>query len=101
MKITILIILIDLLLNKSETSTHMETVVYSGAVPPKEKWMKYLITYYEDEFTIVAETEVAVNNIVELESAADKYYKENLEGKHNLCGCRWTRIDWYQSWVWF
>lgn len=55
--------------------------------------MKYLITYYEDEFTIVAETEVAVNNIVELESAADKYYKENLEGKHNLCGCRWTRID--------
>lgn len=52
---------------------------------------KYIVTYWEDEWTCVAEVEMEAENENELRAKADKYYEENLTDK-NVCGARWNEV---------
>jgi len=54
--------------------------------------MKYSITYWEDEFTMIDEIEVEVDNVSELKKLADDYYDKNLKDK-NVGGARWRKIN--------
>lgn len=55
--------------------------------------MKYLIAFWEDEFSLVDEIEVEVNSIAEINKIIDKYYDENLKGKFDIAGTKWRRIS--------
>lgn len=55
--------------------------------------MKYIITYYEDEFSAVAEAEVEVNDISELSKLANEYYEQNLKDKVEVAGAKWRRAE--------
>lgn len=53
--------------------------------------MKYLVSYYEDAYSRVAETTIECNNEEELKKLVDKYCEENL--KHlEIAGAKWSQL---------
>ena len=52
---------------------------------------KYRISYYEDEYNCVAETEVECEES-EIKEITDKYYLDNLRDK-DISGANWNIIE--------
>lgn len=58
----------------------------------KKKYMKkYLVTYWEDEFSCIAEIKIEAENEDEIRAKANKYYEENLLDT-NVGGAKWDEI---------
>lgn len=54
--------------------------------------MKYEITFWEDQFTMVDEIVVEANDVNELKYLADKYCEENLKDKE-IAGANWIIVE--------
>ena len=54
--------------------------------------MKYRVGYWEDEFSMVAETVIEAENEKELSVLVDKYYEEHLKDT-KVAGANWSKIE--------
>jgi len=52
--------------------------------------MKYLVSYYEDEYTIIHEIEIECDK-EEIKEIVDKYYEENLK-QFDIAGAKWRKV---------
>lgn len=52
--------------------------------------MKYLVSYYQDEYTLIHETEIECNEN-EIRDKTNKYYEENLQHLE-VAGAKWREI---------
>lgn len=55
------------------------------------KLRKFRVTYWEDEWSCVAETEIEAFDETDLKIKANNYYDSNLKNE-NIAGARWAEI---------